>query len=144
MLVRHSAIEQVGLMDEDYFLYCEETDWCYRFNKKGWKIMFWPGAKIIHVNSGGQSSKRQQLKMFIQLQKSFLIFLRKHRGRLSYFVARVMFSISFGLRFCVYQSVILFKQSRGRNIVYELDKKNKNLGAFKYCAFGINPVINVN
>ena len=42
MLVRHRAIEDVGIMDERFFMYGEETDWCYRFKQAGWKVMFTP------------------------------------------------------------------------------------------------------
>ncbi|MBU6225380.1 MAG: glycosyltransferase family 2 protein [Burkholderiales bacterium] len=49
MLVKREAIEDVGLWDDNYFLHCEDLDWCMRFRKKGWKVMFVPDAKIVHV-----------------------------------------------------------------------------------------------
>lgn len=49
MFVRRRAIDEVGLMDENYFLHCEDLDWCLRFNKAGWKILFVPGVQIIHA-----------------------------------------------------------------------------------------------
>jgi len=54
MLVRREAIEQVGMMDERFFMYAEEIDWCYRFRMAGWKNLFTPDAEIIHL--GGVSA----------------------------------------------------------------------------------------
>ncbi|MDP2918332.1 MAG: glycosyltransferase family 2 protein, partial [bacterium] len=50
MMVRRSAIEEVGLMDERYFLYFEDMDWCRRFWEKGWKVCYYPEAKMIHYH----------------------------------------------------------------------------------------------
>ena len=48
MLVRRQAINDVGMMDEGYFLHCEDLDWCMRLRQHGWKIMFVPGASAVH------------------------------------------------------------------------------------------------
>jgi GT2 family glycosyltransferase len=47
-MVRHSVIDQVGLLDEDYFMYGEDIDWAYRIKQKGWKILFNPEVTILH------------------------------------------------------------------------------------------------
>jgi len=49
MLVKREALEDVGLMDERYFLHCEDLDWCMRFRKKGWNILFVPEVEVIHA-----------------------------------------------------------------------------------------------
>ncbi|MDP2203199.1 MAG: glycosyltransferase family 2 protein [Methylicorpusculum sp.] len=49
MLVKREAIEDVGLWDEDYFLHCEDLDWCMRFRLKEWKVVFVPNAKVVHA-----------------------------------------------------------------------------------------------
>jgi len=87
VLVRQEVVKQAGYMDEDYFLYFEETDLCYRVAKAGWKTVFWPGAKIVHVHGGSQSSRKDNLRMFAQFHKSLLIFFKKHLGPVSYFLA---------------------------------------------------------
>ncbi len=48
MLVRREALQDIGGLDEDYFLHCEDLDWCMRFRQKDWKIVFVPGARVIH------------------------------------------------------------------------------------------------
>ncbi len=96
MLVRRKAIEQVGLMDESYFMYGEETDWCYRFKQAGWKVMFSPDAEIIHL--GGSSSKQMKPEMTLQLWASILFFLKKHKSTLSYYLACLLVALFFLLR----------------------------------------------
>lgn len=96
MLVRRGAIQQVGALDETFFMYGEETDWCYRFKRAGCKIMFTPDAQIIHF--GGQSSKQAAPQMTLQLRGSILHFLRKHRSRLEYWLACLLVFLFFAVR----------------------------------------------
>lgn len=106
MLARRSAIEQVGLLDERFFMYCEETDWCYRFKQAGWKVLFTPGAQIIHL--GGQSSARVRVEMLIQLRMSVLQFIRKHYGWLQHKVACLLVISFFVVRVPVWLPVSIF------------------------------------
>jgi len=78
MLVRREAIEQVGIMDEQYFMYVEEADWCYRFANAGWRCVFSPAAHITHLSSG--SSKQVWATMYVWQRKSTLLFLKKWHG----------------------------------------------------------------
>jgi GT2 family glycosyltransferase len=91
MLVRQEAIKQIGTMDEQFFMYADETDWCYRFRQAGWKALFTPDAKIIHL--GGASSKSLRAEMILQTRASILLFFQKHRSTFSYYLACVAFSI---------------------------------------------------
>lgn len=96
MLVRKEAIEQVGMMDDQYFMYGEETDWCYRFKRAGWKVLFTPDAEIIHL--GGASSKQIRPQMLMQLRGSILLFIRKHHSRPYYWLACLLVSLFFIIR----------------------------------------------
>ena len=78
MLVRSACLEQVGLLDEDYFMYTEEVDLNYRIAKAGWDIYWVPRARVIHL--GGQSTKQIATEMFIRLYQSKVLFFRKHYG----------------------------------------------------------------
>ncbi len=93
MLVRCKAIEEVGPMDEQFFMYFEETDWCYRFKKAGWKIMFTPCGQIIHL--GGASSKQTRAPMVKQWRKSMLLFYKKHKSMLEYLSAYSLIMLFF-------------------------------------------------
>ncbi len=94
MLVRREAMEQVGLLDEDYFVYTEEADWCYRFSQAGWRRVFTPCARIIHLDGGSKSTSQVNTKMFVQLQKSSMIYFRKHLGLRGWLAGKVIFVLS--------------------------------------------------
>ncbi len=96
MLVRREAIEQVGTMDDGYFMYAEETDWCYRFKKAGWKVVFTPRAEIVHL--GGKSSEKMPSEMTLQLRSGILRFFRKHRSLPAYWGACLLTAIWYGVR----------------------------------------------
>jgi N-acetylglucosaminyl-diphospho-decaprenol L-rhamnosyltransferase len=75
MLVRRQAVDDVGPLDESFFLFSEETDWCYRFARAGWKTFFFPGAECVHV--GGAAHGGRLLRENV---RGHLRFLAKHRG----------------------------------------------------------------
>lgn len=96
MLVSRQAIDQVGMMDESFFMYGEETDWCYRFKKAGWNVLFTPGAEIIHL--GGQSSAKVRGEMVVQLRIGILQFMKKHYNGLVHALASLLVALFFLLR----------------------------------------------
>lgn len=95
-LVRREAFEKVGLMDPTYFVYGDDPDWCCRFKKAGWKILFTPDAEIIHL--GGQNTKREANKFLLQLHGSKLIFVRKHHSYFMFLLACLATACFFFLR----------------------------------------------
>lgn len=78
MMVRREAIEQVGLLDEEYFLFLEETDWCYRMRKAGWKIYHIPKAEVIHFQ--GKSAEKDKKRAKVEYYRSRYQYFRKNRG----------------------------------------------------------------
>ena len=82
MLVRREALQEVGVMDEGYFMYAEEADWCYRFWQSGWKCVFTPRARIMHLEEGGKSTALVSAKMYVHLHKS--LFLENNPGGVKY------------------------------------------------------------
>lgn len=75
MLVRRVAIERVGLLDEGYFLHCEDLDWCMRFRRAGWKILFVPDVEVVHYK--GTCSKDRPLFVLWHKHKGMVRFYRK-------------------------------------------------------------------
>ena len=76
LLVRQQVLQQVGLLDESFFMYLEETDWCYRIRRHGWKIYWMPKAKMLHY---GQQSVGGDLRRFIPMRyHNYCKFCRKH------------------------------------------------------------------
>ena len=73
MLVRREALEDVGPLDEGYFLHCEDLDWCKRFWLKGWKVMFLPHVPITHAKGGSSQNRRVRVEW------------HKHKGMARYY-----------------------------------------------------------
>jgi len=76
MMIRRETIEQVNYFDEDYFMYGEDIDLCYRIKKAGWQIYYTPRTKAIHYK--GESSKRSELSFIANFYSAMLIFINKH------------------------------------------------------------------
>jgi len=75
MQVRKEAIEQVGLLDETFFMYGEDLDWAYRVKEAGWKVWYYPGVEVKHVK---RAASRKSAKAQFEFWRAMLIFYRKH------------------------------------------------------------------
>lgn len=91
MLVPRLVLEAVGPLDEAFFIYVEEADWCRRIRKAGWRCVFAPVAQIVHLDGGGKSTVQIKSRMHVQMQKSHLIYVRKHHGALAHAMVRTLF-----------------------------------------------------
>jgi N-acetylglucosaminyl-diphospho-decaprenol L-rhamnosyltransferase len=80
LMVRRQAASDVGLLDEQFFMYCEEIDWCRRIKRAGWSIYCVPQAEIVHL--GGQSTSQFREEMFVALWRSRYQLFARHNGRL--------------------------------------------------------------
>jgi GT2 family glycosyltransferase len=103
MLVRREAVEQVGPLDDAFFLFSEETDWAYRFRQAGWKVLFFPGAECVHVGGASHGGR-----MFRENVRGHLRFLAKHRGLPYAERARRQLRVALRLR------ALVFRDERGR------------------------------
>lgn len=104
LLIRRSVIATIGLLDEEYFMYGEEVDWCYRAKQAGWGVSFLPTAQITHL--GGQSTARIPRRMLAQRFTSSLRFLAKHRGAGAARLTRVL------LAWAACQNALLYSARR--------------------------------
>ncbi len=100
MMVRREAIEQVGLMDEDYFLFFEETDLCYRMKRAGWKIYHVPQAQIIHFQ--GKSAEKEKERAKVEYYRSRYIFFKKNRGISQWLILLIGLMVKLILSFILY------------------------------------------
>jgi len=78
LLLRKKVLDQVGFLDEDYFMYSEEVDLCYRIQRAGWRLFWVPQAEVVHF--GGQSTQQAPIAMFLNLYHGKIIYFRKHYG----------------------------------------------------------------
>ncbi|WP_410515267.1 glycosyltransferase family 2 protein [Paenibacillus sp. BR2-3] len=79
MLLRRETIEQVGGLDEDFFMYGEDLDWCYRIKEAGWGIYYYPQTSIVHLKGG--SARRRPFKIVYEFHRAMILFHRKHYSK---------------------------------------------------------------
>lgn len=79
LLMRRSCLDDVGPLDERFFLYDEDIDWCVRARAKGWPVRFWPGAEMIHISNGTMGWMKDKTFMHY---RSHLTYLAKHHSKL--------------------------------------------------------------
>lgn len=94
MLVPRAVLEQVGGLDEAYFMYSEELDWCRRIKNSGWRVVYYPQAQIVHYV--GQSSDQAVVARHINFQQAKLRYFRKYHGRFPALVLRLFLLLNYG------------------------------------------------
>jgi N-acetylglucosaminyl-diphospho-decaprenol L-rhamnosyltransferase len=97
LLLRRAAVEEVGPADESFFLFSEETDWCYRFRAAGWEVWFEPEAEFEHVGGASHGGR-----MYVENLRGQLRFLAKHRGAAEAERARRLLLLGVRLRALVF------------------------------------------
>ena len=97
MCIRKDVINSVGLLDENFFFYGEDMDWCYRMLKKGYKNYFCADTKIIHISRA--SSDQHSDRFLFLLRKSKLDFIKKHRTPWYYYSCYFLTMVYFFTRY---------------------------------------------
>jgi hypothetical protein len=86
MMLRREVIQQTGMFDEQFFMYCEEIDWAWRIHHAGWYVKCVPSAHVVHL--GGQSTSMVRPQSIVNLWTSRLRLFQKHYSPLKYFLAK--------------------------------------------------------
>ena len=116
LLVRRTAFEQVGGMDEGYFMYAEEVDWCFSMKAAGWQVWYEPAAKVTHI--GGASSTGRRTRREADLYRSRIRFFRKHKGDLAANILKMEILGLTAIKNVVHWALrLVTKNRKGRQIV---------------------------
>ena len=107
LLVRRSAIDAVGPLDEGFFMYFEEADWCYRMSRSGGETWLVPTAQVIH-HGGADPGHYDQIRL-IHYHRSLLRFLRKHYGLAHRTAARLVMLFRTLVRVVSWSMVFIFR-----------------------------------
>lgn len=102
LLVRREAADEVGLFDESFFMFSEETDWLYRFRQAGWTVLFTPAAEVVHVGGASHGGR-----LYVENLRGILRFLAKHHGLSESERARRLLLLALRLR------LLIFRGDRG-------------------------------
>jgi GT2 family glycosyltransferase len=113
MMVRREALDQVGFLDEDYFLFLEETDWCYRMKKAGWKIYHNPQVEVYHFQ--GKSAEAERKRAKVEYYRSRYHFFKKNKGNLQWVILLIglLIRLGFELLSMAVASVVTFFAIKG-------------------------------
>lgn len=111
MLVRAEAIERVGLLDEGFFMYSEEMDWCRRMVEDGWRVVYLPQASVVHHE--GQSSSQVVPARHIHFQTSKIRYFRKHHGALQATALRLFILLTYLVQLAEETLKYLVRHKRG-------------------------------
>lgn len=79
MMVRREVIDRIGLMDERFFMYCEDEDWCFRAKADGWRVVYYPPVVVWHRK--GSSTRQRAASMTVQWHRSVFLFHRKNLAK---------------------------------------------------------------
>ena len=121
LMIRKAALDQVGLFDEQFFIYSEEIDLCKRFLNAGWEIVFYPDASIIHYH--GASSGKDPLIFSGEQIKSQVKYWKKHHSKIAVTTFLFILLIQHGVRLILRSIFYIFtKQERRMEIARQLSK----------------------
>lgn len=110
MMVRRDVVAQVGGLDEAFFMYGEDIDWCYRIKKAGWEIYYYPLTHIIHYK--GASSRKKPFKIIYEFHRAMILFHKKHyRSRYPRLVNLLVY-LGVGVKFCISLTANTLKRVR--------------------------------
>lgn len=135
MLLPRAVVERVGPLDDAFFIYGEEADWCRRIRKAGWRCVFAPVAQIIHLDGGSKSTAQIRSRMYVQMQKSHLIYARKHDGLAGFLMAKSLLVASSVARLGLFGVLSLVRATENGKARVRLSR-----AALRYHLTGEEPV----
>lgn len=135
MLVPRAVFTKVGPLDPAFFIYAEEADWCRRIRKAGYTCVFAPVAQIVHLDGGSKSTAQIRSRMFVQKQKSHVLYIRKHDGAAMAALVTAMFVVSATLRLGLFGLMRLVRRDDDTRARIRL-----SLAALSYHLLGREPV----
>ena len=118
VLIRREVIEQIGLMDEGYFMYFDDVDYCRRANNAGWKILHWPLARVVHLRGGSGTVKadlaaRKRPKLYLYASRAR--YFTKFYGPIGLWIANLFWLLGR----CISLSRELIKNKEPHTCEYE-------------------------
>jgi GT2 family glycosyltransferase len=116
LVVRKTAVEDFGLLDEDFFFYCEDIDWSIRRNQAGWKAYFAPGSRAIHHGGGSAANDSDRFTVAHYLTR--LQLWRKHQPAGAQVCHRLLISFQSTLRLAVHGCLALTPRKRHQSLSY--------------------------
>lgn len=125
MMIRRDAIDKVGMLDEEFFMYGEDVDWCYRINKGGWKIYYLAEATIVHFGGKSAIIKYTEGEDMAENYNAYYIYFRKHHGVIYALCFRAMVGIAMTLWNTVWMIQLFLKKKNKDKITNIIARNNR-------------------
>jgi GT2 family glycosyltransferase len=119
-MVRREALDQVGVLDDQFFMYGEDLDWPKRFNKAGWRVVFFNEAEAVH--HCGASSSKAPVRFYVEMYRANLQYFRKHHSLPAVACFWVTMWLHQLLRIIGYGLVYLFKSAHRDETQYKIKR----------------------
>ncbi|OAB41811.1 glycosyltransferase family 2 protein [Paenibacillus antarcticus] len=119
MMVRSETIEQVGGLDETFFMYGEDIDWCYRIKQAGWGIYYYPRTSIVHYKGG--SARRRPTRIIYEFHRAMFVFHRKHYKDQYFWGINMVIYTGIGLKFTM--ELLKNKLTRSKPVLESTDNQ---------------------
>jgi len=97
LMIRSEVVDKIGLLDEAFFMYGEDLDWCYRAKQAGYKVMYAPVTTVVHHK--GSSSRKLPKKALYEFHRAMFIFYDKHYAREHNFFINYLVKLAIGARY---------------------------------------------
>jgi GT2 family glycosyltransferase len=134
IVARRSAVAQVGGLDEQFFFYGEDIDWCKRFVDAGWSLAFIPQAAATHF--GGGSTAKAPLRFSIEILRATRKYWRKHYGRPGESICRALLVLHHGSRLMARSATLLVGLGRSPT---SRQKHKEDIASLRWLLLGLEP-----
>ena len=133
-MARKRAVDRVGMLDEHFFMYGEDIDWCLRFWKRGWRVVYFPKAKSTHYV--GASASRAPVRFYVELQRANHLYWKNHHNSLSRSAFLLIVILHQVVRILGFGALSLFQRSER----WETSHKIKRSTACLAWVFGLSEI----
>lgn len=133
-LTRREAVREVGPLDEGFFMYGEDMDWCKRFWQKGWPIRFDPKGRAIHY--GGASSANAPIRFYVEMQRANLQYWKKHHSGTAWLAMFLIYSLYHLVRIGGHFSAMLVRAQQRAEHRFKMERSLACLAWLLRAPFG--------
>jgi GT2 family glycosyltransferase len=111
MLIRRAVVEQIGYLDESYFAYQEDSDFCFRARQAGWEIYYVPAGRLVHFGGHG-GSLHQPYQGIVQWHRSYYLYYRRHLAGNNFFLVNWLMYLGMGVKLVLSLGVNLLRREK--------------------------------
>jgi GT2 family glycosyltransferase len=122
-MIRRTAMESVGPLDERFFMYGEDLDWCRRFREAGWLLVFYAGVQALHY--GGGSSRIAPVRFYLEMHRANIQYWRKHNGLTATVLYETILVVHHLIRIFGHSVTYLFAAKRRADLAAKIDRSWK-------------------